>query len=167
MFGVSDFVRDITVQVIWNPGFWLAEPKELRPMALALLWAANPLKKTGQLRNVWVEFGFGTVCWVTMTASLKYTCVQCTSDIREQWTHRNNPLSLCWNYCSHLPTWGLQKKTMSAILKCFCTCRISTFPGCFVWHRQMATEMEGLFWQSYLSNHFWSVLYFLSKVVVK
>ena len=26
----------------------------------------NNLKRTGQLRNVWVEFGFGTVCQFTV-----------------------------------------------------------------------------------------------------
>ena len=29
------------------------------------------LKKTGQLQNVWVELGFGTVCFTTIISMLK------------------------------------------------------------------------------------------------
>ena len=40
----------------------------------------NNLKKTGQLRNVRVEFGFGTVCapWVTFLSIIVYiSCMLC------------------------------------------------------------------------------------------
>ena len=38
------------------------------------------LKKTGQLRNIWVEFGFGTVCWVFYNAFLCNTANQLSGD---------------------------------------------------------------------------------------